>query len=263
MPIFWFYKCWGLCYNVNMKEELLRKVSKLIKLHKQGELGGDKMPEDSNPGFEENSRENLIYFTLPMALNYQRNSYTLWESALLTWQDEECKDVFAPEKVVDMSIKELQQKLTKHKVALQQNKQPLIWQKLCQTFYSNYKSDIRILFKECDNDIVKIKELILKNKKDFPYLSGTKILNYWLYVITQYSNTKLKNSHAITVAPDTHVIQASLKLGVINKDEMLKSNIREVVAQRWADILKDTDIQPIDIHTPFWLWSRNGFTVEV
>ncbi len=246
-----------------MKEELLIKVSKLIDLHKQGKLGGDKMPEDSNPGFDKNSRENLIYFTLPMALNYQRNSYNLWESALLTWEDKECRDIFAPEEVVNMSIKELQQKLTKYKLALQQNKQPLIWQKLCQTFYSNYKSDVRILFNECNNDIIKIKEHILKNKKDFPYLSGTKILNYWLYVITQYSNTKLKNSHAITVAPDTHVIQASLKLGVINKDEMLKSNIREVVAQRWADILKDTDIQPIDIHTPFWLWSRNGFTVEV
>ena len=25
------------------------------------------------------------------------------------------------------------------------------------------------------------------------------------------------------------------------------------------DLLKDTKYKPIDIHTPLWLWSRNGF----
>ncbi len=35
------------------------------------------MPEDSNPGNFANAEERLVYFTLPMALNYQRNSYSL------------------------------------------------------------------------------------------------------------------------------------------------------------------------------------------
>lgn len=40
------------------------------------------MPEDANPNLEKNSLENYLYFTLPMALNYQRNSYTLWKVLL-------------------------------------------------------------------------------------------------------------------------------------------------------------------------------------
>lgn len=28
----------------------------------------------------------------------------------------------------------------------------------------------------------------------------------------------------------------------------------EIVAQRWQEVLKDTDFVPIDIHTPIWLW---------
>ena len=28
------------------------------------------MPEDANPGLENSSLENYLYFTLPMALNY-------------------------------------------------------------------------------------------------------------------------------------------------------------------------------------------------
>ena len=52
------------------------------------------MPEDSNPNLTKASKENFIYFTLPMALNYQRNSYTLWQSALKTWKDKETIKVF-------------------------------------------------------------------------------------------------------------------------------------------------------------------------
>jgi hypothetical protein len=37
------------------------------------------MPEDSKPNEFKNQEERLVYFTLPMSLNYQRNSYTLWE----------------------------------------------------------------------------------------------------------------------------------------------------------------------------------------
>ena len=76
------------------KNEILDKVDKLIAMYKNGELGGEVMPEDANPHFEKSSLENYLYSTLPMALNYQRNSYTLWESALKKYNDEETKFVF-------------------------------------------------------------------------------------------------------------------------------------------------------------------------
>ena len=70
------------------KKQILEQVEKLIIMYNNGELGGEVMPEDANPHFEKSSLENYLYFTLPMALNYQRNSYTLWESALETYSDE-------------------------------------------------------------------------------------------------------------------------------------------------------------------------------
>lgn len=42
----------------------------------------------------------------------------------------------------------------------------------------------------------------------FPYLGGNKICNYWLYVMEQYTDVKFIDRENITVAPDTHVIQA-------------------------------------------------------
>ncbi len=243
--------------------EIVDRVKLLIKYYKEGLLGGEKMPEDCNPGLDKLSNENCLYFTLPMALNYQRNSYKLWESALKSYNDEDCRLIFNPQKVLSMTKEELGDKLTKYGVALQLNKQPAIWLKLCQTLVENFDGSVVKLFSTNNFDIKNIKDYITSNKKLFPYLSGTKILNYWLYVLTNYTDFKFEGREEITIAPDTHVLQASVRLGVIREEELRKSNIRDITSQRWKEILKGKEIQPIDLHTPFWLWSRNGFNIDV
>lgn len=243
-----------------MQEEILTKVDKLYQMWKKGMLGGEVMPEDANPHLEKSSFENYLYFTLPMALNYQRNSYSLWESANKTYQDDTTRFVFEPKKVVNSTFEEVQYALTKYKVALQKNKQTEIWIQLCQTFVMLYDGDIRKLFEQFDNDVEKIRDFIQKQKKAlFPYLSGTKICNYWLYVIWQYTTQEYKNLEKLTVAPDTHVIKATHRLGLIDDEELASSNVQNIVVDRWNGLLKDTKYRPIDIHTPLWLWSRNGF----
>ncbi len=62
-------------------------------------------------------------------------------------------------------------------------------------------------------------------KKNFPYLSGTKICNYWLYVIWQYTDREYKNIEYLTVAPDIHVIKASDHLELITELEFSSSNV--------------------------------------
>lgn len=249
--------CKGLIMN---KEEILDKVDKLIVMYKTGELGGEVMPEDANPHLGKSSLDNYLYFTLPMALNYQRNSYTLWDSALKTYQDEETRFVFNPKMCLDKSSEEVQYALTKYKVALQSQKQTEIWLSLCKTFVELFDGDIRKLFDMFDNDVDRIRDFIQKdNKKKFPYLSGTKICNYWMYVIWEYTDRKYKNIENLTVAPDTHVCKATHKLGLINDDEFNSSNVGQIVIDKWKELFKNTKYKSIDIHTPLWLWSRNGF----
>ncbi len=243
--------------------DILDKVKKLIDYYKKGLLGGEFMPEDNKPNFSKDSEQCFVYFTLPMALNYQRNSYKLWEGALNTFLDKQTNFVFCMKDVLLYDEDVLRNALIKYKVALQPNKQPKIWKTLCNTFVNDFGGSIKVFFENFDNDVVLIKNYIQTHKKDFPYLSGTKILNYWLYVMSIYTDVKLKNRNEISIAPDTHVLQASVKLGVITENELSKSNIREIVSQRWRDILKDSGIYPIDIHTPFWLWSRNGFQIKL
>lgn len=243
-----------------LKEEILKKVEILITMYKNGELGGEVMPEDANPHFEKCSLENYLYFTLPMALNYQRNSYTLWESALKTYNDEETRFIFNPKECLERKFEEVQYALTKYRVALQKQKQTEIWLTLCKTFVDLFDGDIRKLFYNLDNDVDRIRDFIQKeNKKKFPYLSGTKICNYWLYVIYQYTDKKYKNIEKLTVAPDTHVVKATHRLGLITDEELERSDVQLITIEKWNKLLEGTKYKPIDIHTPLWLWSRNGF----
>jgi len=243
--------------------QIFNAAETLIKLHKQRKLGGEIMPEDANPGLSTDSEENYLYFTLPMALNYQRNSYRLWESAARTYADRETMDIFSPISVVDMGIDLLRDKLLKHKLAMQPVRHPQIWMQLCQTFVQNFEGSVKQFFVVNHYSVAKVKRFMNDNKKLFPYLSGIKIMNYWLCVISQYTDAMFADKENISVAPDTHVLQASVKLGLIKTEDIENPNIRIIVSELWNTVCDGTELHPIDIHTPLWLWSRGGFAVNL
>ena len=242
--------------------KILLAINELLSLYKQGALGGEIMPEDANPKLDRDTDESYLYFTLPMALNYQRNSYTLWEAANKTYNDSDTAAIFSPAAVVDMSIEQLQTKMLKHKVAIQPNKHPQIWMQLSKTFHG-FGGSVKSFFASQNYSVVAIKNYMITHKKLFPYLSGSKIMNYWLYVMEQYTTARFTDREHISIAPDTHVIQASIKLGLINEADITAPNIREHVSDLWSKILSGTGLCPIDVHTPLWLWSRGKFSVEI
>jgi hypothetical protein len=242
-------------------EAILSDVLLLRAMHARGELGGAHMPEDANPGLPIGSEENYRYFTLPMALNYQRDSYKLWQAAKATAEDKETAFVFDPDFVATRTSEEsLRSALLKHKLALQPVKHTDTWLRLCCAMSSLLGGELKSLFALCDNSVPALVEYVrLKNKSSFPYLSGEKICNYWLYVIDSYTDAALKDRDALNVAPDTHVIQASIRLGLISPDDAKQVETRQLVSAAWARLLKGSGIAPIDVHTPLWLWSRGGF----
>ncbi|MBU1046818.1 hypothetical protein KKH36_03505 [Patescibacteria group bacterium] len=246
-----------------MKKQLIKNCKKLLVAYKSGELGQTIMPEDSNPGFSKNNQEmRLAYFTLPMALNYQRDSYKLWESALKTWNDEETKDVFDIDLISKMSEVELRKKLIKYKVALQPNKHIASWKTISETVLREWGSFSNFI-KSTDNDFLVLKDLVqIKNKKGFPYLSGPKIFNYWSFILGGYGEIKLKNREYIDIAPDTNITKCSVKLNVITKEEVEKLS-KEEISERWKLLLKNSGIDPIEMHAPLWFWSRNSFVFKL
>jgi hypothetical protein len=91
------------------------------------------MPEDVHPDFAGDQEARLVFFTLPMALNYQRNSYKLREAATQAYQDESTARIFNIKNSTQASTEQLQLALIKHKVALQPNKHTQTRQTISQT----------------------------------------------------------------------------------------------------------------------------------
>lgn len=242
-----------------MKAAMRKNIERLLALHRAGALGGEHMPEDVHPNLARDSKVLAHYFSLGMCLNYQRNAYGLWIACTKTHQDEETSWVFDPPLVGGATTEELRSALLKHKVALQPNRHIENWQRVAGGIVTHGDGDMRNILSSNEHDVEKIRSFIQTNKRDFPYLAGNKICNYWLYVLTQYTDLPLINRAALSVAPDTHVIQASAKLGIISQAEINRPNVAVLVAQRWQDELSSIGLVPIDMHTPLWLWSRGGF----
>ncbi len=242
-----------------MKKEIVAKCRKLLRAYRSGELGDTRMPEEASPKFSPEEKEaRLVYFTLPMALNYQRDSYKLWESALETFGDSETRQVFNVSESANLSEEKLRQLLLRYELALQPNRHIDIWSRVSKTIADNWKS-IGSLLQFADNDFLKLKHIVQEQyKKGFPYLSGPKIFNYWSFVIQEFGKVALDNSRYIEIAPDTHVIKGSIRLGVITENEA-KGLTKEKISEKWRRILSGSGINPIDMHSPLWFWSRNGF----
>lgn len=241
--------------------EAHQKIQKLLNAYKNHQLGNQIMPEDTKPVFKDTSQDlerRLVYFTLPMSLNYQRDSYKLWEACLKTYNDKDTADIFSIKNSALMETTTLRKKLTKHKIALQPNKHIHTWKTISETVCKNWKT-LTNFFNSHNNDFLQIKQTVqIDMKKQFPYLSGPKIFNYWSWIMCEYGKVPLKNTQFIDIAPDTHVIKSSVKLGVITELES-KNLSRDQISQKWRELLKDTSITPIQMHAPLWFWSRNGF----
>lgn len=244
-------------------KKLHSKCQILIEAYKTGKLGQTVMPEDSNPGFlKDQAEERIAYFSLPMALNYQRDSYKLWQAALKTYNDSETRKVFDINFVSKMPKGELRKLLLRHRLALQPNKHINTWQTIAKTLVKEFGS-WENLIEASQNDFLLLKELVQKkHKKGFPYLSGPKIFNYWSFILTAYGKVKLKNKEYIEIAPDTHVTKCSVELGLITKQEAEKIS-KELLSSKWREALKGSGVSPIEMHPPLWFWSRNGFIFKL
>lgn len=236
----------------------LDKVKRLLAMYEQG-LIPTLHQHEVNPGLPRGSRENYLYFTLPVCINFQRSSPAMWASALRTYDDEATRYVFFPEELATRSIEQIRADLTKHKLALQPNKHVLIWSTIAKTLHDFYHDDPREVINEAESDAGRlIANLQKTHRKRFPYLSGPKLSNYWPFILSLYTDVMFKNAQEISIIPDTHVLQSSAHLGITPTGATALQT-----ETAWKELLRDSGINPSQVHPVLWNWSRNKFQPEV
>lgn len=240
--------------NQRYSDGTLRQVVRLHDLFVEGALPGPEKHE-VHPCLPVGSRDNYLYFTLPCCLNFQRRSPALWRSALDSFKDSETNYLYFPEQVIERAPARIQHDLVKHKLALQTNKHAAIWIRICQTLATHYTSDPRKVLEEAGFDVKQIIQTLQRDKKHlFPYLSGMKLSNYWLFILANFTDASLRNIEEISIIPDTHVIKSTVRLGLAEPGVT-----PTIVESLWREIVKEARLSPIEMHSALWRWSRNGF----
>ncbi|MCA9383141.1 hypothetical protein KC909_02140 [Candidatus Dojkabacteria bacterium] len=235
------------------KQETITKLLKIEELYHSGKLG--EVTHEVYPKLEKNERLNYLYFTLAPAINFQRDSKRMWQSAFETFMDPETTFVFDPLITKNKSRKDIQSALVKHRLALLTEKHTDIWIKISNKLASEYAGDPANLIEANRSDVPTIIEYLRVNKTDFPYLNGPKMSNYWLYILHQFTDVKLKNIQDISIIPDTHIKKASVILGLTKSNTATPEEVELV----WKNLLEDTEYMPMQFHAPMWRWSKNKF----
>lgn len=239
-------------------DSTLVRVQKLLELFQAGQIP-TLAQHEVHPDIPIGSRENYLYFTLPCCLNFQRSSPAMWQSALKTFNDPETNYLFFPEKVTTVTPEKVKRDLFKHRLALQPNKHTEIWLFIAHTLHTHFQDDPREIIKAAGSDARKLIHLLqVERRADFPYLRGPKLSNYWPFILSQYTDAQFSNTQEISIIPDTHVIQASIQLGLVEE----KASQLEV-ERAWKALLTGTGMSPVTLHPVLWNWSRNKFLPSV
>lgn len=240
------------------RQRQLKRIRRLVFYYEDGTI-----PRLANhevhPELPKDSRLNYLYFTLPVCINFQRSSPAMWQAAFHTFEDPTTNYVFYPEKLAGTPIETVRASLTCHKLALQPVKHTAIWTRIASTLHQYYHDDPRSVIAEAGSDaMLLIQNLQGINRIRFPYLSGPKLSNYWPYILLQYTDVAFTNTQAISIIPDTHVIQSSIRLGMVP----IGASSR-MVERAWQELLDGSGLLPTQIHPVLWNWSRNKFMPAV
>jgi hypothetical protein len=237
---------------------MLERVCELVAHYQTGTIPRLAQHE-VHPGLPRGSRENYLYFTLPVCINFQRSSPAMWAAALKTYQDPATQYVFFPERLAGVDPEVIRADLVKHKLALQPHKHVLIWTTIARTLHDFYRDDPRVVLAEVDYDAGQLIRLLQTTQRDrFPYLGGPKLSNYWPYILSYFTDAAFRNAHLISIIPDTHVIQSSVRLGLVPPGATTHQ-----VEIAWAELLNGSGLSPSELHPVLWNWSRNKFLPAV
>ncbi len=118
------------------------------------------------------------------------------------------------------------------------------------------------LLKEFNYDAFEIYEKLRdkdKQKEDFPFLSGDKILPMWLKILNEDAGIELKNMDKIPLPVDVNVARVTYNL-IFKKDfdGTVSENMKKEIRNEWNSIAKEIGVNVINFDTPLWTLGSKG-----
>lgn len=234
------------------------------------------MPEDILPkGIHKGSLEHLMFITLTVSIDYQRDAMVLWDNSRKTFEDIETRYLFDPKSVCESPIDKIVEDMQKYNLSKKPKKDAEIWSRNAISFSKKWDNDPRNFLKDCDWDALTIL-VRLKNDfyvsdgkliKDYKYLGGDKIGPLWIKMLRDnFGISSLSNLNKVSIPVDIHVARATLATGVVKgnfKGDLAKlfNFVREAWFESVLDLkIKDRPMIALDMDEALWHLSKYGCT---
>lgn len=252
-----------LTSNPERTSKVIEILMDWCNVKRDGLMEGTEVPGVAPPeGMQEGSYEHIMWLTLTVSIDYQRNADSLWDSAKMTWKDESTHWVFFPKELKNKTFPNLVTALAKHRLSQKHHKDAQIWQKVSNSFFNLFQGDPRKLFELYKWDAIEIyNQMRSKYKKDFPYLSGNKIILLWIILLNNSANVPLINLEKVRIPIDIHTARATLTTGCLVGN--FDGDFSELAAEAqfaWEESCKKINLKyyPILLDGPLWNLSRRG-----
>jgi len=255
-----------------------KKVAKLLNecFSTKGIFGKTEMPEDILPkGVGRGSLNHVLFITLTVAIDYQRDANKLWEVSRKTWEDPKTRYLFNPEALHRTPPKTIAMDMQKYGLSKKQQKDLNIWRTVGVTFFKKWGGNPKKFLESCGWDSSQILDRLKndshlyrgKSVSDYPYLRGDKIGPLWLRMLRDNVGIdKLKDLGSVPIPVDIHIARATLSTGVVSGRFTGKlTDLFEHIRAAWFDSVdglkvKDRKMIALDVDEPLWHLSRYGCT---
>ena len=247
----------------------------LVKAFKTtGIHGRTEMPEDALPdGMQKGSLDHLLFITLTVAIDYQRDAPALWASSRATFEDPQTRYLFDPAALHTAEPRRVAEDMRRHGLSKKVEKDPRMWRTVGVTFHKKWSGDPRRFLEACGWAAPRI----LRGLKDdshlqngrlvsgFPYLRGPKIGPLWLRMLRDNVGvSQLTGLDGVPVPVDIHVARATLCLGVVRGHFAGSlASLFEPIRQAWFASVQGLSIKgramiALDVDEPLWHLSKYG-----
>lgn len=249
--------------------ELLCRSFDTVGIH-----GRSDMPEDQPPtGVKIGSTEHVLFLTLTVAIDYQRDAPALWDSSRKTFEDPQTAYIFDPKTLHETPFGKVVSDMQKHGLSKKPTKDAQIWRTVGITFLKKWSGDPRSFLQDCGWDCPAIlarlkRDTHLYNGRmvpDYPFLRGDKIGPLWLRMLRDNARiSDLKSLHTVPIPVDIHVARATLSLGIISgKFSGRLSDLFSQIREAWFEsvrglVAKGRPMIALDVDEPLWHLSKYG-----
>jgi len=236
--------------------------------------GQNDMPEDILPeGVTKGSLEHIMFITLTVSIDYQRDAPALWSASRKTFEDPSTSYLFDSKSLHETPFSKIVEDMQKYNLSKKPRKDAQIWRSVGVTFYKKWNGDPRNFLQDCGWDALTVLKRLKKDAHlyngrwapDYPYLRGDKIGPLWLRMLRDNVGIKnLKNLDKVPIPVDRHVTMATLSLGIVRgKFNGSLKDLFEYIREAWFESVKGLEVNnrpmiALDLDEYLWHLSKYG-----